>query len=570
MRRTLCFAPASFFLLATMVVVRAQGPVGTLNGTVLDPAGAIVPGAAVVISNADTNSELKTTTTSAGAYTIPYVPSGTYKVRVSAPGFRTSEADNVIVRVAETLTVNITLQVGAVNEQVTVSDTPPLLEAGTAEIGRYINQAEYRNWPIFLDDGQRQIQEFIFTSLPGTTGNTFEGSINGGQEYSHEILIEGIPVGRNDLSGGNNNEFSPSVEAIADFKLQTGAVSAQYGGGQTAMANFTIKGGTNDLHGSAFWYGQNEALDAADLSTKTQGLKKPRFRENNEGYSLGGPVYIPKIYHGRNKTFWFTNYEKTHYDNFQVTGFATLPTQTFKKGDFSQLLDPAFTGNPLSGTVVGKDALGRPVVFGAIYDPSTTRTVNGQVVRDPFQGNIIPTSRMDPVASNVVNNIGIQDPAYNSMLRNISSIGGSPLFDLHIIGVKIDQNIGDKHHISGFYNQSYRNRNNYSGTPYEPVPGSATSGWQQQTTPGNMVRLSLNSTITPTILNRVAAGYNRFVNDNGAALDTLGKDWASKLGLQNLPGTMFPLFTFGGTAAQGGKTGRMGVGFVDRSNNGSF
>ena len=102
-----------------------------------------------------------------------------------------------------------------------------------------------------VDDGQRQIQQFIFQSLPGTTGGTFQGSINGGQNYSHEILIEGIPVGRSDLSGGNNNEFSPSAEAIGEFKLQTGAIGAQYNGGQTAVANFGIKSGTNDLHGSA-------------------------------------------------------------------------------------------------------------------------------------------------------------------------------------------------------------------------------------------------------------------------------------------------------------------------------
>jgi hypothetical protein len=140
-----------------------------------------------------------------------------------------------------------------------------------------------------------------------------------------------------------------------------------------------------------------------------------------------------------------------------------------------------------------------------------------------------------------------------------------PFFDLHIIGAKIDQNIGDKHHISGFYNQSYRNRNNYSGTPYLPVPGSATSGWQQQTTPGNMVRLSLNSTLTPTLLNRVAAGYNRFVNDNGAVAGTLDANLASKIGLQNLPGTMFPVFTFSGKEYQGGTIDQEGVGFADKS-----
>src|SRR3989442_8077410 len=238
----------------------AQGPVGTLNGPILDPPGAVVPGATVVAVNNATGVESKTTSTSAGAYTFPSLPAGTYTVRASAPNFRTSTAENVILRVAQDLTLNINLQVGAVSQQVTVSDTPPLLETGTAEIGRYISVEEFKSWPIIIDDGQRQIQNFIFSSLPGTSGGTFQGSINGGQQYSHEILIEGIPVGRSDLSGGNNTEFSPSADAIGEFKLQEGAVGAQYNGGQTAIANFSIKSGTNQLHRSGFWYVQNEAL----------------------------------------------------------------------------------------------------------------------------------------------------------------------------------------------------------------------------------------------------------------------------------------------------------------------
>src|SRR6266851_3187099 len=130
-----------------MTAVWAQGPVGTLNGTVLDPAGFVVPGASVAATNMATGEEHKTTSTSAGAYTLPYVPSGTYKIRVSAAGFRVSEADNVILRVAQTLTLNITLEVGALSEQVTVSDKAPLLESGTAEIGRYISVEEYKSWP---------------------------------------------------------------------------------------------------------------------------------------------------------------------------------------------------------------------------------------------------------------------------------------------------------------------------------------------------------------------------------------------------------------------------------------
>src|SRR5215472_2562801 len=269
---------------AVSPVLYAQGPVGTLNGTVSDPAGAVVPGAAIVATNNSTGLESKTTSTSSGGYTLPYLPSGTYTIRVSAPGFRTTTAEDVTLRVAQTMTIDIKLELGSVTESVIVSDKPELLESDSAEIGQYITTEEYKSWPILVDDGHRQIQSFIFDSLPGTTGDTFLGSINGGQQYSHEILIEGIPVGRSDLSGGNNNEFSPSAEAISEFKLQTGAVSAQYNGGQTAVANFNIKSGTNDVHGSAFWYGQNEAFNAESLSDKTQGNPKPIHRENNEGF----------------------------------------------------------------------------------------------------------------------------------------------------------------------------------------------------------------------------------------------------------------------------------------------
>lgn len=559
------------FLAAAVPQVRSQGSVGTLNGTVLDPEGAIIPGAAVILVNNATGEEHKTTSTSAGAYTLPYVPSGTYTLRISASGFRTSEADNIILRVAQTLTVNVTLEIGQVSERVTVSDTPPLLEAGTAEMGHYVNQQEYKSWPIFLANGQRDIQSFVFTSLPGSTGNTFQGSINGGQEFSHEILIDGISLGKTDIGGYGGQ--TTSVEAIGEFKLQTGAVSAQYNGGQTAIANFTIKSGTNDLHGTAFYYMQNEALNAADLSTKTQGLKKPPYRQNNEGYSVGGPVYIPKVYHGRNKTFWFTNWEKSHVENLQQNGFGTLATPAFKTGDFSQLLNPSFTGNSQSGTVVGTDALGRQVIFGAIYDPKSTRTLpDGTIVRDPFPGNIIPSSRFDPVAANVIQKVGIQDPTFNSMLRNIQQLAtNAPFLDYYNVGVKIDHNIGDKHHISGYYNHFHQVNSDYvNNQEYLPDPGLPTSGWQQQNLPGNLGRLSLNSTLTPSILNRVAAGFNRYVGDDGAYPSTLNKDWAGRIGLQNLSPTMFPVFQFSGAEYQGGTIDQMGSGFSERRSNGSY
>jgi hypothetical protein len=334
---------------------------------------------------------------------------------------------------AQTLTVDIKLTAGQVAEQMTVAGSPPLLETGTAEIGRYVTKKEFDTWPVAVGDGRRQIQTFIFTSLPGSVGETFQGSINGGQYYSHEILIEGMPLGRFDLQGGSNNEFSPSAETISEFKVQSGTVGAQYGGGQTSVANFAIKSGGNDFHGSAYTYIQNDALRANSFNNKASGIDpatglerrpRPPFKLLNYGGSVSGPVWVPKIYNGRNKTFFLGSVEVTRVRNFTSTGFSRLPTADFKRGDFSRLFNPAFTGNPQSGKQVGTDALGRPVIFGQIYDPRTAHLVKDKdgkdvVVRDPFIGNIIPQSQWSSVSRNILEKAGITDPLFDRMLNNI-------------------------------------------------------------------------------------------------------------------------------------------------------
>ncbi|HEY3458618.1 MAG TPA: TonB-dependent receptor [Bryobacteraceae bacterium] len=567
-----------WFATASIPALFAQGPVGTLNGTITDPAGAVVPGATVVAKHNATGVESKTTSTSSGTYTLPYLPAGTYTIRVNAPGFQTSTAENVILRVAQVMTTDLKLQVGTMNQEVVVSATPQLLESDSAEIGQYITTEEYKDWPITVDDGQRQLQSFIFNSLPGTTGDSFAGSINGGQQYSHEILIDGIPVGRSDLSGGNNNEFSPSAEAVGEFKLQTGAISAQYNGGQTAVANFQIKSGTNSLHGSGFYFLGNEAFNSIPVQDKTFGKTNPPNRLNNWGYSIGGPVYIPKVYDGRNKTFFFTNFEKTSTVMLPSNGFVTLPPVAQKNGDFSCLLNPACTGNDKSGSVIGTDALGRPIVFGQIYDPhSTTQAPDGTYVRNPFPNNMIPQSAWDPVAKNIVQNVGITDPTFDKLFNNHQKLGtNSPYFRLHTFGIKIDHQINSRNQISGYYNQSYRFRFNSScGSgvhgAYLPVPGLATTCMKDQETPGNMGRLSVTSTVTHSIVNRFAAGINRFVNENGIPTHSAEGGWARQIGMQGLaPSELFPTMTFTGNNYQGGTINPIGFGFHGYNPNGSY
>ena len=223
-----------------------------------------------------------------------------------------------------------------------------------------------------VGDGQRQIQQFIFSSLPGTTGNTFEGAINGGRNYSHEILIEGMPLGRN-LQGGSNNEMSPPTEAIEEFKFQTGTLGAEYGGGQTAVANFVVKSGTNQFHGSGAVYLMDDKWDARPFVAKALNQATPVREQQNGAVAIGGPIVFPKLFDGRNRSFFFTTFEKTRAREQTSTTFRTLPTREFQNGDFSRLFNAGYTGDPRSGTVIGTDALGRPMRFGQIYDPRTTR-----------------------------------------------------------------------------------------------------------------------------------------------------------------------------------------------------
>jgi carboxypeptidase family protein len=559
------------FLLLTAVALFAQGERGAFNGTVSDPSGAVVGGAFVRAVNTATNVETTTTATEAGVFRMPYLLPGTYRLTASAAGFKNSVRENVVLSVAQTLTIDFALEVGAITDSVTVSTEPPLLETGTAEIGSYVSKKEFDTWPITVGDGRRQIQSFIFRSLPGTVGGEFQGSINGGQFYSHEILIDGIALGRMDLQGGSNNEFSPSAEAVGEFKLQTGTISAQYTGGQTAVANFATKSGTNELHGSAYYYVQNDALKANGWNNNAAGIARQPFRQNNYGFSVGGPVLLPKIYNGKNRTFFFFDWERTKVTNLTSTSFSTLPIPDFKRGDFTRLLSPAFTGNANSGTVAGQDAAGRPVVFGSIYDPNTARQVGSTWVRDPFPGNLIPQNRWSPVSSKILSAAPITDPIFNTMLRNIPAIGTCcPFFDEKMFIARGDHNFNAANRMYVSLNRNLRQRNNSPGGRWGVPPGTPTDVYQLQNTPGVLARFALDSTIRPTVLNHFAVGYNRFGNLNQSVY--VDQDWPQKIGMQNVPGTHFPALIFGGQPFQGGAIGaggRLGSTNAGGSYNGS-
>lgn len=538
-------------------LLMGQAGRGTFNGTVIDASGAMIPGATVKALNTETGVETTVQTTQAGVFRMPYVLHGTYNFIVSSPGFKTTVRENITLSVAQTLTVDFTLEIGNATEQITVTSEAPLLETGTAEIGSYVTKKEFDTWPITVSDGRRQIQQFIFTSLPGTAGSTWEGSINGGQSFSHEILIDGIPLGRMDISGGSNNEFSPSAEAISEFKLQTGVVSAQYSGGQTAVANFSTKSGTNELHGTAYFYAQRDKFRANSYNNNAAGVARPLFYQNNYGGALGGPVFLPKLYDGRSRTFWFVNWERTQVENFNSTAFGTLPTRDFKQGDFSRLLNPAFTGDARSGTQIGTDALGRPVIFGQLYDPSTSRQVDGVWVRDPFPGNVIPQSQWANVSRNILSTYGITDPLVDEMLRNIPAFSSCcPISDEKMFTARGDHDFNESNKLSLTFNRNFRARYNSGANRWGIPPGDPTGVYQYQDTPGTLARLAFTKVISPSMVNLFSMGYNRFGNLNQSAF--VDQDLPQSVGFQNLPGTHFPALNFAGQPFQGGGIGASG------------
>jgi hypothetical protein len=535
-------------------VAHAQVARSQFNGTVTDSAGGVLVGAVVTATNTETNVESRATTTGAGVYVLPYLASGVYRVQVTAPGFRSAAARDVTLRAAQTLTLDFKLEVDAVTEVVNIS--APMIETSTAEIGHYVSTKEFQTWPVPVSDGQRQIQQFVFSSLPGTTGNTFEGAINGGRNYSHEILIEGIPLGRN-LQGGSNNEMSPPTEAISEFKLQTGTLGAEFGGGQTAVANFVVKSGTNELHGSGAIYVQDAAMDAKPFVAKALGQATPIRELQNWAVALGGPITLPKLYRGKDRSFFFATFEKTHQEEQTSTAFRTLPAREFQDGNFSRLFDPAYTGDARSGTVVGTDALGRPVRFGQVYDPRSTRVVDGRVVRDPFANNQVPREAWDAVARTTIE-MGLWDAPQLDRLFNNQPVLGTccPVFDQKTLAAKLDQVITSKHRASFYVNREWRTRNNSPGGRYGLPPGSPTNLYQLQKTPSWLIRASENWVISDRLLHRFSFGFNRFGNDNRSVYFNQG--WPSTIGLRNQPDTTFPRFAFGGTALLGGSLGNFG------------
>lgn len=384
------------FLMAGTPLLAQRADRATISGVVSDDQGAPVPGATVTIKNEETAVETVLITNDAGAYSSPLLVLGRYTVTVDLAGFKKSVTTGLQLQGGDQIRRDVAMQVGAVTETIEVTSTNEGLHDTRPDVSHTVNEKYYRDLPIVtaadvrLAEAVLQIQPGYLPMKPNGDpmfrGSQFNSRINGGQARATENVFDGAAFGYA-VGHQASHESAPPVEAVQEVKVITTTYSAQYGHTSGGFIEYTSKSGTNTLHGSLYEYFAHDAMNAKGFFA----LGKTPLRNDNFGVTMGGPVVIPKVYDGRNRTFFFTNVDWTRFRSGVLPGFGnTTPIDAFKTGDFGALL----TGNQ-----IGVDALGRPVLQGQIFNPATTRLVNGIPVRDPYPGNVIPAG--DPLRSQV-------------------------------------------------------------------------------------------------------------------------------------------------------------------------
>jgi hypothetical protein len=495
-----------------------QSDRGTITGTILDPANAVVPGAKVTAKNIENGATYETTATITGDFTLATLPAGKYEVTVEAAGFKKSTRTNIEVQVAQSVRVDTTLQVGASTESVTVTTDAALLKTENAEQSMNVKGDKVNDLPLNFGGGGaagggiRNWLSFIILA-PGVSGTGYTAPINGvptGSYGNFKVYLEGQDSTSVNDANWTASVAAASVETINEFSIQSSNFSAEFGQVAGGFYNFTTKSGTNGFHGSAYEYWANEDLDARHPFSHALD----RDRKNDYGFTAGGPVWIPKVYNGKNKTFFFFNLERFGNNQLSSGSYATVPTAAYRNGDFSG----ALTGKTLTDA-----SSGLTFPENGIYDPTTTATVNGRVIRTLFPNNTIPKNMMDPVALKI--QALIPAPINNQNTLNwLPSIVTNTT--QQIPSLKIDHNINERNRLSFFW--TYQETNQIAAPDGLPVPLTAA---RPKKVEGNQYRLNYDRTFSPTLIGHLGVGFYRFQNPDSSPADVLNYDAVGLLGL---------------------------------------
>ena len=517
------------FIVVSLLVgsLLAQSNAGSITGTVADPVGAAIAGASVTAVNEETGQAATTVSSSSGDFRFPSLQVGNYKVTVTSQGFKASQKTNVVVQIATTTALGISLETGSQAETVTVTADAPQLQTESSDVGTVVTPRQVLDLPLSTNGNAiRNSQSFVFltpaTYGTGTGGGTFEGGVSGGQAFGSEILFDGASLQVESFGDGFADEILPSVEATGEFKVLIGGIPAQYGRTSGGIQSYASKSGTNLLHGTAFFIYRDTNFDANNYFNK--GNPVPPDNKRNYGGAFGGPVHIPHIYDGRDKTFFFFAWEQ--FKNTQgYTNLITLPTPANLTGDYSANLTTKQIGiNPCDQS---------PVFQGQIFDPGTATTVGGLQCRTAYPGNIIPASQISPVAAAIATYI---PKASNAVTLNYNFAGSYPIVST-VESMRFDHSLNQNNKFFVSYNvrDNVRN-NNLGGTLQLPVTSFITS----QDLPTHLIRGGYDHIFSPTLLNHLTIGFTRVLNKEGFITPSLGKDFSQLVGLPGGSGPYFP------------------------------
>src|SRR5579883_2316280 len=507
----------------------AQTDRGTITGTISDPAGAVIAAAVVQAKNAATGAVFQVASTSTGNYTLSQLPAGDYEISVAVPGFKKFIRENVVVSVAGTLRIDVPLEVGSNTESVTVTEAAPLLKTESGELSHNMTTDRVDSLPVInlgYGSGVGNVRNPLqaINLIPGSAfANDNTLRVNGLPANTQSIRIEG-----QDATNGQHREFNQinqaSLDAIQEVTVQVSNYAAEFGQAGGGYFNYTMKSGTNQLHGSAYDYYVNEFLNAGTPFTDAgvrNSLKSGQHirnaqRRHNYGFTFGGPVDLGKLYNGHDRTFFFFNFEQFRESQVITSGLTTVPTLDYRNGDFSKALIAPLTvaGQPAI------DSVGQQLVQNEVFNPASTHTAaDGSSVRDPFPNNVIPQTMMDPVARKIQSYIPL--PLNAQLVNNYPIPAYQNYRHTTIPSLKIDHNLSSTMKLAWYYSENRSYSPNY------------------------------DQSLTPTVLLHLGAGL-MYLNQSqlSAALDQSTLGWGSNFSASQL----FPQIVFGGDNARGGFT----------------
>lgn len=377
---------------SALAIAQTQDARGALVGRVTDPTGAVVAGAEVRAVNVATGVVAATKTNQAGNYALPFLMPGTYTVTVELAGFKKFVRENVPIRVNDSVELDVQMAIGDITEAVQVTAETPLLQTAEASLGQVVDERRITELPLFAGNAMDLVH-----LAPGTVNGTdmrlrkapfnnapSQFSTDGSGNYGNFFTIDGVP---NVYSDGTQPRvaFSPPTASLSEFKVQTSSFDASIGRTMGSLVNVSTKGGVNTLHGEAWWWLRHSAFDCPTIYQNRSGQKIPVYRDNRYGLAGGGPVYVPRLYNGKNRTFWFFTWEANKFGDPNVGGSmtSTVPRANWRNGDFSDLLK------------LGSNY--------QLYDPATIAVApGGRYSRQPLPGNIFPANRIHPTAAKIL------------------------------------------------------------------------------------------------------------------------------------------------------------------------